>query len=393
MMKAQHFRVCLLAALALVLGACAAPPTKPVSTTSLWRDDAFVPMTVATPGEILAVSDAMRQYLQVDIAVAVRRQGALDGLTESLQRNAGLRLDYDAARTRTAAEAFAAQRGNCLSLTLMTAALARELGLRVSFRKVLTEESWDRRDGMLVSSGHVNIAIEQGLSGSMDPKTGSRKGWVIDFLPAAEIAGYRVVELDEATVLAMFMNNRAVESLALGQTDAAYAWTRQSIATMPRLFEAHNTLGVIYLRRGMHDSAEQVFREVLEHEADNVTALANLVDTLSRAGRVGEAAQFQARLQRIETLAPFHYFDLGLAALKRGEFTEARNALLKELARNANFSQTYFALAVASANLGDTPAAQRYLQQALDNAVASKERDIYSAKLGRLKDLKKRPGA
>jgi transglutaminase-like putative cysteine protease len=45
-----------------------------------------------------------------------------------------IRLEYDAAVTRNAAQAFEARTGNCLSLVIMTAALARELGLTVRYQ-------------------------------------------------------------------------------------------------------------------------------------------------------------------------------------------------------------------------------------------------------------------
>jgi hypothetical protein len=40
-------------------------------------------------------------------------------------------IEYDSTVTRTAAQTYAARAGNCLSLVIMTAAFAEELGLRV----------------------------------------------------------------------------------------------------------------------------------------------------------------------------------------------------------------------------------------------------------------------
>ena len=71
-------------------------------------------------------------------------QGAQAGLVDALYRRAQLKLEYDAATTKTAAEAFDARSGNCLSLVLMTAALAHELQLPVRYQSAYMEEAWSR---------------------------------------------------------------------------------------------------------------------------------------------------------------------------------------------------------------------------------------------------------
>src|SRR5207249_7258659 len=49
----------------------------------------------------------------------------------------------------------------------------------------------------------------------------------IDFLPPADLRGARTWAIDEPTIIAMYMNNRAVESLTSGRMDDAYWWARE----------------------------------------------------------------------------------------------------------------------------------------------------------------------
>ena len=56
--------------------------------------------------------------------------------------------------------------------------------------------------------------------------------------------------LEEATVVAMYMNNRAVESLARGKTDDAYWYAREAIVRAPSFLIAYNTLGAVYRKHG-----------------------------------------------------------------------------------------------------------------------------------------------
>jgi hypothetical protein len=95
----------------------------------------------------------MRRYLAVDISDQIRTKGAQAGLVDALYRRAQLKLEYDAATTKTAAEAFDARSGNCLSLVLMTAALAHELQVPVRYQSAYMEEAWSRNGNLLFASG------------------------------------------------------------------------------------------------------------------------------------------------------------------------------------------------------------------------------------------------
>ncbi len=364
----------------LALSGCAAPEIAPQRPVSLLHDEAFQATAVPARPDVFAVSASMRHYLEVEIARQLRSKGKLRGLIAALESNAQLKLEYDATVTRTAAETFEARAGNCLSLTLMTAALARELGLSVSFRRVLTEETWTRRENTLFLGGHVNIVLAPSPAdqlGSVDRAAGI----IVDFLPNDELRRQISREIQEHTVTAMFMNNRAAEAMAGGSLDEAYWWARGATVQDPRFLEAFNTLGVIYSRRGLLAQAEGVFRHVLALEAENTTALANLAGVLDKQGQAAAALAIRDRLQRIEAHPPFHFFDLGLAALKRKEFAAARDHFKRELARNVSFHEAHFGLAAAHIGLGELPAAQKHLAAALEASTNRREHDLYAAKL------------
>lgn len=373
----RHWWVALIC---LALSACATPEIAPKQPPSLLYDQAFQARAVPVRPDVFAASASMRQYLEVEIANQLHSKGKLRGLVAALESNAQLKLEYDASVTRTAAETFEARAGNCLSLTLMTAALARELGLSVSFRRVLTEEMWTRRDNTLFLGGHINIVIAPSPAdqlGSMDRAAGI----IIDFLPNEELRLQRSREIHEQTVTAMFMNNRAAEAMAGGSLDEAYWWARGATLHDPRFFEAFNTLGVIYSRRGLLAQAESVYQHVLALEAENATALSNLAGVLEKQGRSKAALAIRKRLQRIESHPPLHFFDLGFAALKRKDFAAARDGFAKELDRNASYHEAHFGLAAAYIGLGDVRAAQQHLAAALEASTNRREHDLYAAKL------------
>src|SRR5436309_9689919 len=112
----------------------------------------------------------------------------------------------------------------------------------------------------------------------------------VDFLPPDQIAGLHTREVGEATVIAMYANNRSAEALAEGRLDDAYAWSAESVRRDPGFASAYNTLGVVYLRHGNLAEAERSFARVLAADAHDPRALANLAETYQRQGRVAEAA-------------------------------------------------------------------------------------------------------
>jgi Tfp pilus assembly protein PilF len=380
-------RTCLLsraltcALLCALLTACAhAPQPVPQPPDHLFEGASFAaPSEAIDAAAVMALNEPMRHYLRTAIAPKVRTRGRQAALVEALYQRDMLRLEYDAVMTRTASQAFEARAGNCLSLVIMTAAFAREMGLQVTFQSAYREESWSRSGDLLFRSGHVNVTLGRRLADAGSPNGGN--DLTIDFLPPEQIRGLRTVPIAEARVLAMYMNNRAAEALAQGRLDDAHAWARESIRQDPSFLGAYNTLGVIYLNHGDAQPAERVFRHVLAREPAHTLTLANLAQALAQMGRQQESQALLGELERLDPHPPFHFFNLGMAAMRRGDFRSARELFTRETARDGSYHEFQFWLAVANYRLGDEEQARRHLDRALAASTTRKDHDLYAAKL------------
>ena len=367
---------------ALFLAACATTPMEQ-GPTSLFRDRLFtVPSERIRAAEVFEVSSEMRQYLR-SIADQLDSKGRQKGLYDALYTKNQLKLEYDAAMTRNASEAFAGRTGNCLSLVIMTAALAKELGLAVYYQRVISDETWSRTGDTWFSSGHVNVTLGKKPT---DPRIlfNERTPLTIDFMPLAPNQGQYAWPILEETVVAMFMNNRSAESLMRGNVNDAYWWAREAIAQDARFLAAYNTLGVIYRRHGNLAEAEQVFQYVLEREAANTFAMSNLVIVYDEQGRDAESKALAKKLALIQPFPPFHYFDKGLAAMRAGDYKMARDLFAKEVARDSYYHEFHFWLAAAYVGLGEFQQAQRHLTIAMENSTTRSEHDLYAAKRDRI---------
>ncbi|MBB5206123.1 Tfp pilus assembly protein PilF [Inhella inkyongensis] len=291
-----------------------------------------------------------------------------------------MRLEYDASTTRTAAEAFDARAGNCLSLVLLTAALAYHIGLSVRFQSVRIEDVWSRSRNFMLLSGHVNVTLAHERYGS--GRSLSTTGFLtIDFIPLDEESRLQAISLSEETVVAMFMNNRAVELMEQGQLANAHAMVKQALAADPRYFNALNTLAVLYRRHGDLPRAERSLRTLLQHEPRNVSALSNLVLLLRQLGRTEEARVAEAALQQVQPRTPFLEFERGLAAARTGDWAAAQLAFERELVLTPQFDELHFWLGQTYYQLGQRERAARHMALAREHALTPEQRRRYAYKL------------
>jgi Tfp pilus assembly protein PilF len=372
---------------ALVLGLLSSCATTPPATdsASLFEDAAFAPQSESIdPQAVFALSPQMLEFIATDVAAEQKASGRQRGLFDALYRNGEPWLDYDATYTRNSSEAFAARSGNCLSLVLMTAAFAKQMGLSVRYQQVYTRESWSRRENLKYLNGHVNVTLVAPNVPERGGMTGPG-GLRIDFIPIDESDTQHLRVLEEKTIVAMYMNNRAVELLAQGELDRAYWWAKAAIAQDRDYLGATNTLAIVYKARGLLPEAERVLRALLALEPDNIVALDNLVLVLAAEGRDAESKAVAARLKSLRPVPPFHYYDLGLEALEARDFSRAKELFLREMRRDAGYDRFHASLALADYGLGDLHGAQVQMALAVEQSTTAAERAAYARMLAHLR--------
>jgi Tfp pilus assembly protein PilF len=374
---------CAVLLLSLALAACATRPA-PAPPDRLFNDHLFHPASAAIRAEdVLALSVDMKRFLSAEIGSQLQAKGLREGFVEALYTRGQLRLEYESAITRNAAQTFDARAGNCLSLVLMTAALAKEIGLAFTYQRVYVEDTWTRSGDVLFSVGHVNLAfgrwqIDRGFVRN------DRDVITIDFLPPQDVRRTRTRAIGEDTIVAMYLTNRAAETLAAGRLDDAYWWARAAIAKDPGFYDSYNVLGVVYRRHGNLEAAERVLAYVLDLEPANTNVMSNLAGVLGDLGRIAERNELMRKLERLEPNPPFAFFNRGQAALRDGNFAAARDLFAKEVDRAPYYHEFHFWLAVAYVGLGELEPAREELSLAIRYSTTGSARDLYAAKLDRI---------
>lgn len=373
--------------LGLLLLGCAQVGQAPADAEeAVFHDALFVPpQDMPRAEELFALSPAMRRYLAERIEPQVRRKGPQRALIDALYTEGELKLEYDAVRTRTAAEAFDARQGNCLSLVIMTAALAQELGLNVRFQQVLGLPAVERNGDFTFVVGHVNLALRSGL---LQTRAGlAEQSWlIVDFMPGQDLPRQRTLQVDERRIRAMFMNNRAAEELAQGRVNQAYWWLRGAWAQDRSFVNLYNTLGVIYRHHGALAEAEQALRLADRLDPGNSHVAGNLAGVLALQGRQAEAARLAA-LRPVPDAAP--RLVQARQALDEGQVKKALLMLQGELGLTPRDHELHHWLAVAAARMGDNARARRHLELAVQYSsrnASAEQHALYAGKLQRLKE-------
>ena len=378
-------RYWLVLSVAMLLSACVSTPTVTQQrVVPTFNDQLFAaPTDRIDAADIFAVTPEMKRYVETDIAGDLKVKGLHQGLFDALYSPGKLKLDYDSAITRNAAQAFSDRSGNCLSLVILTAALAKELGMTVRFQMVYLDEAWSRSDGIDFFDEHVNVTLGPKRTIGQPSRIDDTE-MTIDFLPPHDLGKLRTRVIGEETIIAMYMNNRAAEALARRSFDNAYWWARAAITNDPTYIPAYNTLGVVYKMHGNTNEADHVFGQILTMEPENTIAMSNQVLVLNDLGRTSEANELAAKLKKIKPYPPFYFFDLGMRAMQKADYAEAKTMFAREVHRASYYHESHFWLAVAEYRLGDLRQARKQMAEAMELSTTSADHALYAAKLARL---------
>ncbi len=160
---------------------------------------------------------------------------------------------------------------------------------------------------------------------------------------------------------------------------------REAITHHPLFSTSYNTLGVIYLRHGNVELAESALRFALQRDPQNTVIMSNLLPVLRSLNKQGEADALAAHAASINPHPAFQYFDLGMAAMDKGDYRSARDYFTREVRRAPYYHEFHYWLAMAEYRLGETRSANEQLALAAQTSTNRRDRERYSAKLENLR--------
>jgi len=284
--------------------------------------------------------------------------------------------------TLTASAAFASNSGNCLSLAIMTTALANLVNVPIEYELVDDYPVFEQYGTIIEKGLHVRSLLFDPYRAARGDFMSNNRGIAIDYFPTN--AERFVMKMRHEEYQAMYYRNRAVEALRGEDLSAAYWYTMESLQLSPASAESLNMLAIVNRRVGNPDTAEQIYLYAIEHSDEKLSLLKNYRILLSSQGRVAEAVLIEQQLQQMDDRSPFNWLHLARSAQNEGDFSRAIEYFQKALELAPYLHEAHLGVAMAYYELGALDSANLELRIAIDSTSRNSTRQLYKRKLAAL---------
>ena len=297
------------------------------------------PVDVADIGsdDIMALNDDLRNYVASKVKGDPQARSRLRKLVGGMIDDGLLTLDYDVNRTHTAIETFETRQGNCLSFSILFAALAREADLDVTFQMVDIPPSFSADGELIMLNNHINVlvrGVRRDINFSGD--------YVVDFNTAEYNGNYDTRRVDDSYAIALYFSNVAVEAMQAGNTRKAFRYLKKGIETDPSIAGIWVNLGVMYSRNGHNDLALRAYQQALSIQPSNKSALVNMASVLHSLGREEESANYWKKVAYYRERHPYYHYYQAQAAYQDGRLEDAMSYLARAIRLKDDEHQFYF---------------------------------------------------
>lgn len=367
---------------AVFLVGCASTPVIVNNPYPALHDDLFPSyqaFPVETEEQVFALGEDAKQFVSQAIAGPSFEQKSVKGLVSSIFDHSEMGLLYRNSANSTANDTFYNRSANCLSLSIMTYAMAKYAGFDATFYEVDIPEYWTRRDGFSVLNGHINLTIEMPDNISVTYIGPSRAD--VDFDPQMIRSHFPRVPVSKRVVLAMFYNNKGADALIENAYTRAYSYFRAAAVLSPELQQTWVNLGILYRMVDAYDEAEQSYRYALNIDDGNLTAWENLSILYKHRGEMDKAQDIMAMVASRRKNNPFYHFILGEQAFEEGRYDDALRYYQRALKLDDTRHEVLFGLAKLYYEQGDITNAQRFMKRAAQLAPNQQDESRYISKL------------
>jgi tetratricopeptide (TPR) repeat protein len=363
--------------------------TLPIPTSEhLFYDQGFTgfsQISIESEQQVFHLDDTAKAFVASTIDPMDTNFDKMEALVKAIFDRSELNLLYQGDANTNANNTFHSQEANCLSMSIMTYALATEAGFDVNFQQIMIPEYWTRRAGFSLLNGHINIEM-------MAPKQSNvfvinPRSYVVDFDPQPARRRFPKKVVSKQAVLAMFYNNKGADAILRKDYVSAYAYFRQALVVKPNFYSVWVNLGILYRLSEYFPQAETAYQNALIINPSSLTALENLAYLYNFTGRNEEAEMILAKVKKRRNSNPYYHVNLGEQELEQRHWDKALAHFRRALALDRGKHEVYFGLARAYFEIGELQQSERYLKQAKNKAHNKSDEQRYQNKLEFLRNF------
>lgn len=377
-------KISLLSLMSLLVTSCANTEITPQQSQAITiplNNDLFDirEIKLISQEEIFKLSPEQQQailaYLENKIATGMPAHQAVRAYLQNRLSN----FTYYGA-TYTAEKALALNKGNCMSLAILTTAVAKLANVDFEYREVSTLPVFKKQNNLLLSSSHVQTLL---FDPTFVPKEDviyfSRPAVVVDYFPESSNHSGRYFSLEP--FLAMFYKNIASDALVANQLELAFANAAKAYELDPSNVRIANMMAVIHRRMGDDLSAEKIYQTALKIDENNIALISNYMVLLESQGRIEQAQLLSGKLDNLDDPNPYSWLEQAYIAQKQGEHRRAIHYYNKVLDIAPYVHQAYQGLAQVYRKQGKIILARNMLKNALEWTYELTDRKAYKYKL------------
>jgi len=354
---------------------------------NLYLDDEFIsvfPKEIETAQQIFQLDDDMRAMVKAKLVNNLSAQEKARVLLEHLFNEENIALRYEGNANVIATDAYHSKTANCMSLTIMAYALAKEAGMNVSFQQVDVPEYWVRNGRYSLLTGHVNLLVKEGEDINRRVVWGEKRTQ-IDFDPFVARKRFPSHVIKKNTLVAMFYNNKGAEALVNKDYPLAYQYLKKATLTDYSFASSWGNLGILYKLSGHYDMAEKAYMYAINLKQDSLSSLGNLALLLKKQGRLDEALSIEKYIHNIRVNNPYYHALLANEAFYRQDYQVAIQHYKKAIQLNDEQHEFYFGLAKIYYKQGKLTLSKKAMKKAVVLSNTKNTKKQYVAKLNFLK--------
>jgi tetratricopeptide (TPR) repeat protein len=335
--------------------------------------------TVPTANQIFTLSDSQKEdffnyYYADENSQITEHKRLLNYLNNKLNQFNFL------GKTFTAKQTLAEDAGNCLSLAILTTALADAVGLEIQYQKVNSAPIYHRHNNIMKTSGHVRtIVYEKETEQEEDVIVLRRRSVIVDYFPSVNNVGAEFVS--EEDFISMFYQNLAGDALVSGEFDEAFSYLQEALKLNQYNPYTLNTLAVLNNQIKHTQNTEKLFEFAVKNTERTVNLVSNYANYLEKHGQTDKAAQLLADIDANNDRNPYDWLDTANQYLKVGDYRLALKYFEKAKELGPYLHEVHFGLAQVYAHHGRTFEAIKALEKANSLTYEDPTKRLYTAKV------------
>lgn len=376
----MHSRTGILLLGCLLLGACSVNSSQPPATIKpdlSFDRSYFALQSVPSVVDIFTLDDAQqRAFLEYYYSPGNSDVKGHKRLSNYLEKYIAS-FDYRG-NTYVAQASLHEQAGNCLSLAILTTALADLVAIDVDYQMVNTAPIYRRYQNVTTMSSHIRAVLYDPQNGVKDGFFSFGKLYIDYFREQGDVLGKVISKADFTS---MFYQNLAGEALVQQNYSLAYSLLTQALNLSQTNPATLNSLAVLFKQANNPAEAEHIYQFAMENALQSVNTIANYIVLLEEERRVEEAKLWRAKIELVDDNNPYRWIVLGDREYASANFDQA-NKYYRRAAKVAPYlHESYFGLAKSYYQLGEGERAQNAMAKALKLSYVPEEKSLYQAKL------------